>query len=163
MTKIPPHFDSPALKDDKIGPWLMLVLGVIGLSLLVVTAVGLWRRSQAAGDWVAATGRVVGFEEITLSRGAQERAGDTPRPGRVDLRSSYPIIEFSDTQGNLHRFVSRLGAIDGTVVELAVRYRGSNPNEAEVVHGFAQWGWMLVTGGLGVLLMALGYFIRDKL
>lgn len=163
MHELPPSFENPAIDEGKIGPWLMLAFGLLGAGLLIVTAVGIWRRSQATGDWIRTTGRIVGYEEVGTIRSAGERPGEATRPGRVEQRSSFPIIEYSDPSGAVHRFTSRLGAIDGTAVEVAIQYRGSNPAEAEVAHGFAQGGWMYVTGGLGLILLALGWFVRDKI
>jgi len=160
MAAAPPPFQTASPADSKVGPWLAVALGSIGLALLAIAAVTALNRLRAGANWVQATGTVVGYEEVTSSSRSQDEPGGAVRASRVYRTSSYPIVEFVDQEGKTHRFTSRLGAVDGTQMQLPVVYPSGDLVQAEVQHWFAQTGWMVITAGVGMLLCIVAWLTR---
>lgn len=150
------------MPDVKIGIWLALALGSVGLALVAVAAFSAAKRFRMGNNWIYTTGAVVGFREVTTTSRAEDGPGGANGPGRVTSATSFPIVEFVDEAGTTRRFDSKFGAMDGALKQLPVVYPASDPTQAEVHHWFAQTGWMIVTGGIGLILCVVAMYVRNQ-
>ncbi len=103
-------------------------------------------------------GQVVGYaSERFHTRGGLGGTSDMI----VQESRSFAVIEFVTEAGVPVTFTSQLGSSLLTTTRVEVYYDPDEPTRAEMRHGFAQYGWIALTGVLGAAfaLVGVGLFL----
>jgi hypothetical protein len=120
----------------------------VGALLIGLALAGLFGALQTGGHLVERSGgRVVGYKSFTTARSDSSHK---------DVHS-FPVVEFVDDKGAAHRFESRLNVQLEDESNVAVVYPEGEQEKAEIKHFFAQRGWMIICGGLGLACLILGW------
>ncbi len=128
--------------------WLIMLFFALSI-LLAVTAVFLGvrvRKRLATAKY--AEGEVIRFLEQSEGRGRISKA---------------PVIRFTACDGKSHVVNSSVFSYPpafeiGDKIQMV--YEGSKPHEAEYVGLFAQWGLVMIAGGIAIVLCGLGLSFR---
>ncbi|TVR05279.1 MAG: DUF3592 domain-containing protein [Spirochaetaceae bacterium] len=98
-------------------------------------------------------GMVVGYaSERFKTRGGFGATSDMV----VQESRSFAVIEFVTEAGEPVRFTSQLGSSLVSSARVNVYYDPDEPTRAEMRHGFAQYGWIVLMGVLGAAFALVG-------
>ncbi len=128
--------------------WVIMLF--LGASLLLAaTAVYLWTRVRnRLANARFAEGEVIRFLERSEGRCRGSKA---------------PVIRFTACDGSSHVVNSSVFSYPPAFElgdKIQVVYPEGNPHEAEYVGLFAQWGGVMITGGIAAVLCLLGFSFR---
>ena len=141
--------------------WILLVLfGGLGLAALLGGLLWGWNRLPLFQSGARTTGVVVGQEETVSARASIGRHLNYSR----EATGYSPIVEFTDNDGEKHRFVGSTGGegkpIIETGTEVEVIYDPADPGKAQI--GSFEQFWLgpvaVAVCGLIFLLMGVGGF-----
>jgi hypothetical protein len=127
-----------------------ILFTLIGLAALIGAAVSVIRTRAFMRNSVPTSGEIVGIATTT----------DIDSDGHRST-SHFPIIRFSDGEGNKVEFQSSSSISGGITVGqmVAVRYLPDNPAEARMARSFMDiWGFSLLSTLLGAAFASLGIF-----
>jgi hypothetical protein len=151
--KMPYVFEIPMLLAARGGQkpppeWLIMLILVLS-ALLAATAVCLWIRVRnRLSKSIYAEGEVIRYLEIPEGRGRTSKA---------------PVIRYTASDGSSHLVNSSVFSNPPAFNigdRIQVVYTERKPHEAEYVGLFAQWGVVMITGGMAVVLFILGLAFR---
>ncbi len=114
---------------------------VVGITLLALAAVLFYRRLSTKIRGISTIGRVVDHEARTTD----------------DSTSYLPVVEFLDTQGMLHRFISVAGGSNRhpkVGADVTVRYLQSNPKVVYIQSFQHMWAAPVAFALLGLAAIA---------
>jgi hypothetical protein len=117
-------------------------LTVVGVGLIILAVVLFVRRLSALLRGASAVGTVQGHEARTMDEQVHY----------------FPVVEFTDSTGNRHRFTSVAGGSDKTPVigtTVRVRYMASDPKNAYIESFLHMWAGPLGCVALGVGALAM--------
>jgi hypothetical protein len=117
-------------------------LAVVGITMLALAAILFARRLFTLLRGAFAVGRVQGHEARTIDEGL----------------SYLPIVEFTDLQGNLHRFTSvagRSSKIPAVGAKVRVCYLPTDPGVAYIQSFLHMWAAPLACAVLGAGALAV--------
>ena len=128
--------------------WLTMLL--LGLSfLLAATAIYLGIRvRKRLANAIHAEGKIIRFLEQSEGRGRVSKA---------------PVIRFATSDGSSHVVNSSVFSYPPAFElgdKIQVVYPPGKPHEAEYVGLFAQWGVVMIVGGMAIVLGFLGASFR---
>jgi hypothetical protein len=132
---------------------MSLSFRVIGLIFLGFATVALIGSARFFSNALVSEGTVVGVRTEQSAAPlipAEEGSGVT----------YYPIVEYVGPDGLIRQFEGRAGSqrqiysVDETV---SILVRDGNPESARINSFFNVWGRAIVTGGLGVIFLLVGF------
>ncbi len=137
--------------------WILLVVfGGLGLAALLGGLIWGWNRVPLFQSGVRTTGVVVAQEETISARTSVGRHLNNSR----EAVNYNPIVEFTDSNGETHRFVGSTGGegkpIIETGTEVEVIYDPADPNKAQIGSFEQFWLGPVVIAVCGVIFLLMG-------
>ncbi|MGX7681379.1 DUF3592 domain-containing protein [Jatrophihabitans sp. DSM 45814] len=133
--------------------WALGFMGAVGL----IGAIGLFSQGWRARKGTIVAGTIVAIEAKRMSPSA-----NIPQNGRSQRTRTYaPVVEFTDSTGQLHRVTASLSGTGrpevGTSVQ--VSYQPQNPDRAIVMELPGQAGAKWVFLVLGIVCAAIAIVV----
>jgi hypothetical protein len=120
---------------------ILILVGTLALGFGVYLFMG---KLEFLARSVVADGVVSELESSSSSKGG---------------RTYYPVVQYNDSQGREQTFVSNIGSKPASYEvgePVKVRYEPEKPSTAIIVGFWEMWGVITITGGLGILFLAIG-------